>query len=182
MVNGLSVAADQVSSDLESLLGSAHGLGVKLSQQKVQARKIGNARLCGVHRLQDLLAHSPRISALKMAEQLEAQIESASRDSHQRYVNTVRGSAAHYSGDDHAGTSGKCREGSSGTAKFEKVSSISFSFSTTPGLGSAANPRSSRDRFLKFKMRRAASPTSAANLRSRSASRSTASKLRHTSS
>src|SRR6476660_10319154 len=118
-------------------------------------------------------------------QQIEAQVRSAALNAYHSHINTVGGSPAHDSGDNQTLISCEvCSRSSITSPPTMRVKSVTIflSFSTTLSLGSAEKPRSSRQRFLYPSTRCAAWATCAANLRSRSAVRNTASKPRHTSS
>src|SRR6476661_1480096 len=100
-------------------------------------------------------------------QQIEAQIRSAALNAYHSHINTVGGSPAHDSGDNQTLISCEvCSRSSITSPPTIRVKSVTIllSFSTTLSLGSAENPRSSAERFLKAMTRCAACATCSANL------------------
>src|SRR5579864_434478 len=186
MVDGLAVTSHKVKLALARfLLRFAYGFSIELAQPEIQASKFSHADLAGIHRREHGLADRLGIFSMVMQQQIKAEIRSAALNAYHGNVNAIGGSSTHDSGDDQTLISRVVCSRSSITSPPTirvKSATIFLSLSTTLVLGSAGKPRSSRQRFLKLSTRCAACATFAANLRSRSAVRNTASKPRHTSS
>jgi len=72
VVDGLAVASDQVQRARANFaLGLQYGVSVKLTQKKIQPRKLSHAGARGVHGLQYGRAHCGRITKVLMAKQVK---------------------------------------------------------------------------------------------------------------
>ena len=171
VIKSLTVATDEIDVDLLILGSLGDCLGIKLTEKKVQACKIGDTCGTRIHSGEYCLAHRVWVIEMFVHEQPQTKGAPLPHDANECNIDTIGRGAAHHAGDDHSRLAAD-----SFSTSCAKSCIFVFRFSISAEVGSFAIVcLSALLDALRRKTRSAERVTSSANLRSFSASWSTAS-------